>query len=437
MSVILKATHNTTTRRLTLPETATLPVLYTTLATAFSLPSTITATYKDDENDSITFSSDQELLDLIAHAKSCDNILRVHIASPGDTVDTDIHETKGQLDGLVASLTDLVSVIRKQSESGVRGIRKRCVKRDTKRDGRSVGIAPFFNAFETRPGLKEHVRKIQPETRMAFKKVVRNVRKGGDAKIVGGGIKDAMPVLRAWVRDDLCEMGVPAGNEVDTLCKGIEEKLGDVEIQLKTEIVGFVRLALKDEALVDSLRDVKDVEYMPWEKGFVARVMKRAPAGFDVHNGVACAACEKKPIVGMRYKCTTQPRDLCAECGAKDDMRMGLEYVQVSYPWQAKVSGSVPRAGLKKGDRGVAVKFLHYVLVELGFMNTGMLGNKYAVYGVDTEMAVASLQRERGLEVSGVYDEAARACLEAIYATHTQEHAQGPVQEPACVPMEA
>lgn len=403
MSVIIKATEGPVTRRLPFQEPRTLASLRTQLSSHFALPSEARLTYKDEDGDDITFSTDAELVDQLHSAEANPtNVLRLSIVT--DTPPTS--SPSPQLDDLVTNISDLVTAIRGQPPAKrvcVRGLSTNAEQSQPRR-GIFGGIRPFFAAFPPKQQLRASAKAVDQETRVLFKKSASAIKKSKQRKQLLNGLKDATPALREFITD-LPDEGMPSAERVKVLVNAVETSIDGVDDEVDPKIIAFIDKACTDPALVDCLRQVKDVHIMPWEPGFIKRAS--TARGFDVHQ-VACCGCQKHPIVGIRYESQADGYNLCEKCRQMPNLMQGRSFVPRKFIWEKNYEGlTVPPPPITTGDRGNKVKFLHKVLTDLGFMNSSMYNRRPGLFAHNTQRAVAAFQAENNINgAPGVYDEA-------------------------------
>lgn len=81
----------------------------------------------------------------------------------------------------------------------------------------------------------------------------------------------------------------------------------------------------------------------------------------------------------------------------------------------AESASPIPRAGLSRGQTGEQVELLQDRLAGLGLMTPEEIASGPGVYGPRTEQRVQAFQRAVDLSPSGVFDNATRAAMNAIY----------------------
>lgn len=153
---------------------------------------------------------------------------------------------------------------------------------------------------------------------------------------------------------------------------------------------------------------------------------------FDVHFGTTCAMCTTSPIIGVRYMNVRRKNiNLCEKCYANNEVAQNeMTFQRCRWVWECVEPGKeVPSGGLKRGDQGPRVKFLHKVLMDVGVMGGGLMPGKLRFYGENTRITVEELQRWLGVKgcEPGVYDDATAQALEKWV---TQENCERiPVEE--------
>lgn len=186
--------------------------------------------------------------------------------------------------------------------------------------------------------------------------------------------------VRTWMLNDLGESGIVSDATINTLVGNITPRisphLGD---SLTNQVGSFVRLALRDQAVVGLLRELN-------EHGI--------PQNVDVDVEL----------------------DLGSMFGGRGGRRHGRGSRGFHYEPRPD-DPPVPPCPLRFRDQSRDVAHLQKLLTQLSYMNEGMYAWRMGTYGPRTRTAVEQFQREYGLESNaelGVYDELTRAALFSI-----------------------
>lgn len=451
-ALTLKATFQNITRRFSVPRSITFSDLESTLRTRFAITTPFVITYEDPEHDTIMVSSDEELAELVSIANSTTSPVRVHMFThedftagktaqrPNDVPQGSVVEVP-RLEQLIGGVAELLDVIKGKvtvdqgadidvgthevdppadvAMNDVPFVQPKQTEKGTK--GLLGGLRPYMAAFPDGKGaFKKCLWSVSPQVKMEFKKLVRYVVKSEQRITIVAALKDGFPLFRCWIGTNVGETEPPNSTDVEKILGEVKNSLSEsgVEGEAVNQVADFMGLALADEGTINILRKIKDMEYMPWEKGFVGSVkVRKVQRDFDVHQRIACNACKTKPIVGTRYCCVNRKKfNLCEKCYRNNNVRKeGLRFTEYKYIWESALGDAkVPPAPLKQKDRGPKVMFLHKVLTDLGYMNEAMYKQRPGLYANNTRHAVTQFQREKmddSVRELGTYDESTSMSL--------------------------
>ena len=130
---------------------------------------------------------------------------------------------------------------------------------------------------------------------------------------------------------------------------------------------------------------------------------------------VECNGWQIRLIVRARYRCTTNAKyNLCSECFTIKNKK-DKKFEKLNYPWEAAVGHAmVAFAPLAMTDRSMNMKFLHFILLDLDYMNRGMLDKRPGVYVLNTKRGVGVFQQEHVIDGGGPYDQRSAKMLEGV-----------------------
>lgn len=280
--------------------------------------------------------------------------------------------------------------------------------------------------------VQREMHNVTPATRRALQDLMAYVFRTGQQFAAMSAVREVYPAAREWLRSGLGEAGALALAAVERLIAilrpVVEARLGEGGVEA---VIGFIRVALGDGAVVAMLRNLANVDIPEdGEENDVdievdlGRMFGMGGGGrataFDTHVGIECDGCGTAPIVGCRYKSKARRNyDLCATCfNDPTKKNEGEDFNNYAFPWEAFAEAAVvPPTPLGSGDRSVHVAHLQRILVQLGYMTPAMVSHAVGNFGPRTENALERFQREYGLDASvqiGVYDEVTRGALFSI-----------------------
>lgn len=269
-------------------------------------------TYKDADGDLITVSSDIELTELFSTAATLSPpVARVFLSSsvaPASAergaprtapISSDDPERIGVLISRVSQLltavqsTDRAAMdIDKVPLDAPGAVASDAVPAGQPRKRLFSGLRPYIAAFPSgRAGFRKHVQTVSPEVKIAFKKLVRYIANSDNTWEIVSALKDNYPALRRWTEAELGNAGLPEQSKVDRFVADVEAallpRLGE---ELNQRVVELSRLALADEGFVNILREMRGMDTMPWEEGYVPRIKKAS-------RGIGAKAATDAPSV--------------------------------------------------------------------------------------------------------------------------------------------
>eukprot|EP00177_Eucheuma_denticulatum_P002988 GFKZ01005381.1.p1 GENE.GFKZ01005381.1~~GFKZ01005381.1.p1 ORF type:complete len:318 (-),score=31.98 GFKZ01005381.1:1121-2014(-) len=294
-TITLKASFQGTNRRFPIPETLTFSALYELLYERFSCDTPFIVTYQDSDNDVITVSRDDELIDLITTAKRDLQPVRIQMFTQ--------HEIEARatapesplppqpnlkqvphLEQLLSGLNELLSTINQTisdlatpaNRSASRGFSRNVLSPDNKenqdiRHGRRGlwFVLRKYMAFypSGRQALRRELASVSPQVKAEFKQLVRYIRKSGNREDIISALKEAFPLLRGWASDEMDDIDVPVAGQIDSLVEAVEPALVPKAGKEATEkITAFIKLALTDQRVLSIIRKMGEMGPMPWEE---------------------------------------------------------------------------------------------------------------------------------------------------------------------------
>lgn len=439
---ILKVTFGQTIRRLPSGDIQSLPALRSFLSSHFKLTPATSITYKDEDSDDITFTTEEEFLSVLAESS---DVLRLKLVTPAQNTPAD---------ALTSKVSDLIDAIRAQTlqssveptvsaEPTIRGrihkntrslpvnVSKGPSSRAPRGPGRVPivkgkahmktyfnGIRPFFAVFPPRKLIRTKANSIKQETRQSFKSASRTIKRSEQRSEIVASLKLCTPELRHFI-SSIPMNRLPSTESVEALSNVVGQKLQSTDENIRKDILSFIGIAAEDPAFVACLSALSDVPLMPWEDGFAAVRIGKRP--FDTHQ-VQCSVCEVSPIVGIRHKCATDnKRNLCGKCFTSENVNDNVFETQ-KYIWESPLRDAiVPPPPLTMGDRGIPVKFLHFIMLKLGYMDAKMIEKRPGLFVLNTKNAVLRFQRDHQLAGEGVYDQTTAEHLESAFKDHSNE----------------
>ncbi|CDF38540.1 unnamed protein product [Chondrus crispus] len=465
----VKACYKHTKRRFSLEPSSTFADFQAKLAAIFSIPAPRTILYKDDEDDLVAVSSDSELAELFAIATSASiTPLRVYlydtaedvsaaeqasrqapnaeVPRPPSSAEPDrSHDPMPQLDSVFSGVSQILSTIfndgrnqpfRSSRRSHPCGWRSRSSR--SRRPDMPTPPPPFFNMYGPiasfisamansgggPPDIMSNLSRVSQDTRDAFDQARQAVLSAEDPMRIINAARAGAPVVRSWMNDNLGSEGPVREESVPPLVRDLEAAIGEgFGSDITDRAMELVRVALRDQVVVDMLRMLPEDFSFSWDAEMVPPGESYRTSGFSVHTGVECDNCGKQPVRGSRFMATNRENyDLCDSCYNDETVdKQGIEFKECKYIWEARLGDAVvPSAPLSMWNRGPSVAFLQKLLTDLGFMNENMYRRAVGMYGPKTKAAVMQFQREHGLSdvvESGVYDATTAASLVSIIET--------------------
>lgn len=129
-------------------------------------------------------------------------------------------------------------------------------------------LRPYMDLFPSgRTALRNHLECLPSEIKICFRKLVRFILKADNCSTIVKAIKDTTSLLRTWINEELGDEGIPSTAEVEQIIAVCEAKLlPSIGLKAMRRLSGFVRIALADEGFADMMRELIDMELLPWEE---------------------------------------------------------------------------------------------------------------------------------------------------------------------------
>eukprot|EP00172_Hildenbrandia_rubra_P001936 Plantae.Rhodophyta-Hildenbrandia_rubra.ctg25669.p1 GENE.Plantae.Rhodophyta-Hildenbrandia_rubra.ctg25669~~Plantae.Rhodophyta-Hildenbrandia_rubra.ctg25669.p1 ORF type:complete len:372 (+),score=54.79 Plantae.Rhodophyta-Hildenbrandia_rubra.ctg25669:92-1207(+) len=280
------------------------------------------------------------------------------------------------------------------------------------------GNGSRFNGF---PGAFANIPNVSAATRQAFTVLAQEICSRGQQVAAWVAGQQLMPRLREWCAN-LSEGTGPIPMErieafIASIRPTIEQYLGG---DIVNRVATFIRTSLADNAVISMLREMARGQTAggTGSSSEPSRDQPLTAAVFEMHPGIECDSCGKKPITGTRYKSENRVNyDLCGECYIKGEQTDSFR--EIKYPWEASDSAaSAPPAPLGPRDSGPHVAHLQKLLTDIGYMNPSMYRHRVGFFGPNTRLAVQQFQKDYGLEGNiarvGFYDVITQASLSSI-----------------------
>lgn len=139
--------------------------------------------------------------------------------------------------------------------------------RAKKRKGLYAGLKPFMSAFPSgKAALRNHFVCLPSTIKSAFRRLVRLIATANDCSLVVAALKDCSPVLRIWIREELGKEGVPTIKQVNSLVAEAKAvMLQRIGYDFASHVEQFARIALAEEGVTEILREIDEIEQLPWE----------------------------------------------------------------------------------------------------------------------------------------------------------------------------
>lgn len=298
----IKASHNSTVRRFSLPIPTSFASFQSHLASLFSLTSPFSIFYIDDEHDLVSLSSEAELSELFAVASSANlSPIRMHIYDSGseppssqtsrhaapremqaaeqrDWPQTTTTGQPSQLDNILSGVAHVLSAMRvadsprRRHSNRPSSTSHGCAWETGRLSRRSSAWAEPLDTLaallsqlsgssrgdDRQPSdLLSRWQEVSQETRAAVAALVSAGNSNADRDAVLRAARAARPVAIEWMRTRLGRGGNVDRSAVDDLVRGVEHAVrGAIRPEMMRPLTRLVRTALGDEAVVGMLREM-------------------------------------------------------------------------------------------------------------------------------------------------------------------------------------